>query len=177
MRTHSDQAGRAGGGQAPLTVPAVPVGLLGAAQERVAAKPPATEPDRRLADLHQHLEEIRRRAAGATSWLESSDHYARLLNAEGFVSVTARFDARDLMFLGQARDDLLAFAELGRRVADLHRPLDGGGATSDPAHPVLRCRNCMWRWPCPTFRLLIEFLGDRSPATSPRRPAVTPAAD
>jgi hypothetical protein len=161
MRTHSDQAGQAAGGQAPLTVPAVPVGLLGAAQERVAPGPLETEPDRRLASLREHLEEIGRRAAGATSWLESSEHYARLLNAEGFVPVTARFDARDLKFLGRAREDLLAFAELGSRLADLHRPLDGGGASSDPARPVLRCRNCMWRWPCPTFRLLMELPGPR----------------
>lgn len=156
MRTHSDQAGTR---QAPLTVPAVPVGLLAAAQERVATDPARPAPDQRLADLHDHLAEVRRRAAGATSWLESSQHYARLLNAEGFVPVTARFDARDLMFLGRAREDLLAFAGLGTRLADLHRPLDGGGASSDPANPALRCRNCMWRWPCPTFRLLIEFLG------------------
>ena len=164
MRTPLNPPDKAGAGQAPLTVPAVPVGLLGAAQERVAPGPGAPAPDRRLAELHERLEEIRRRAAGATSWLESSEHYARLLNAEGFVPVTARFDARDLMFLGRAREDLLAFAELGARVADLHRPLDGGGASSDPAHPVLRCRNCMWRWPCPTFRLFIELVGDRGQA-------------
>jgi len=164
MRTPLNPPDKAGAGQAPLTVPAVPVGLLGAAQERVAPGPGAPAPDRRLAELHERLEEIRRRAAGATSWLESSEHYARLLNAEGFVPVTARFDARDLMFLGRAREDLLAFAELGARVADLHRPLDGGGASSAPAHPVLRCRNCMWRWPCPTFRLFIELVGDRGQA-------------
>ena len=157
MPRYADQAGQASNGHAPVASPAIPFGLLGAAQERVAPGL-APEPDRRLAGLHERLEEVRHRAAGATSWLESSQHYERLLNAEGFVPVTARLDARDLMFLGRARDDLLAFAELGRRVADLHRPLDGGGATSDPANPVLRCRNCMWRWPCPTFRQLTEFL-------------------
>ena len=110
------------------------------------------------AGLRDRLDELRARAAGAVSWLEPSEQYARLENAEGLVPVTARFDARDLAFLGRAREDLLSFAELGLRLADLHRPLDGGGTSSDPDNPVLRCRSCMWRWPCPTFRLLTEYL-------------------
>ena len=145
----------------PRTAPAewvIPASLLDAAKERVAP-----EPDRRAAGLREHLEEIRSRALGAASWLETSQNYAQLLNAEGVVPVTARFDARDLAFLGQARQDLLAFAELGLRLADLHRPLDAGGTTSDPANPALRCRSCMWRWPCPTLRLITEMLTDHGP--------------
>jgi hypothetical protein len=142
-------------------IPATPVDLLAAAAERIAAEPPAPSPDQRLAELRAALEELRRRAVGATSWLETSEHYTRLLNSEGFVPVTARFDARDLLFLGRAREDLLRFAELGARLTDLHSPLDAGGTSSDPANPALRCRNCMWRWPCPSVRLLTEFLSTR----------------
>jgi hypothetical protein len=185
MHRHPDQAQH---GNAPLAVPAqadaaaqpwfspsaevtVPVSLLAAAQERVAPEsaapePAASQPDGKVARLREYLDEVRQRAAGATSWLETSEHYERLLNSEGFVPVTARFDAKDLRFLGQARPDLLGFAELGLRLADLHRPLDAGGTTSNPANPALRCRNCMWRWPCPTVRLMTEILAEQP--TGPR---------
>lgn len=163
MHWHPDQAQDGWRPLATATAATVPVSLLAAAQERVAANPPGSEPDRRMAGLREHLDEVGRRAAGATSWLETSEQYARLLNSEGFVPVTARFDARDLMFLGRAREDLLSFAELGMRLADLHRPLDAGGTTSDPANPALRCRNCMWRWPCPTLRLMTELLTEHGP--------------
>jgi hypothetical protein len=139
---------------------AIPVSLLAAAKERVAREAAAPEADRRIAVLREHLDEVRRRAAGATSWLETSRHYLRLLNTGGFVPVTARFDVRDLMFLGRAREDLLGFAELGLRLTDLHRPLNAGGTSSDPGNPALRCRNCMWRWPCPTFRIMSEVLAE-----------------
>lgn len=55
-----------------------------------------------------------------------------------------------------ARDVILAFTRLGLRLLGLHRPRDAGGITSDPAHPILRCRSCMWRWPCPTFQVIVE---------------------
>ena len=42
------------------------------------------------------------------------------------------------------------------RLLDLHQPRDAGGITSDAANPILRCRSCMWRWPCPTFRAISE---------------------
>jgi hypothetical protein len=145
----------------PAAGPAVPASLLEAAMERVAPEPAVPDPDSRLASVREFLTELRLRAAGAASWLESSDHYAQLLNSAGVVPVTARFDARDLAFLGRAREDLLSFADLGLRLADLHRPLDAGGTTSDPANPAPRCRSCMWCWPCPTFRLLTEYLADR----------------
>ena len=124
--------------------------------------PPATDPpaDQRAADLREQLEAVRLGAAAAASWLESSRHYAALLNGDGFVPVTARFDAQDLAFLGSAREQLLRFAELGLRLAELHQPLDAGGITTDPASPILRCRSCMWRWPCPTFRVMSEVLDD-----------------
>jgi hypothetical protein len=166
MHRQPDQAEHDG---TPLTAPAVPtmptvpVRLLEAAQERVAPEPAPLEQDSRIAGLREHLTELRRRSAGATSWLETSEHYAQLLNSAGVVPVTARFDARDLAFLGRAREDLLGFAELGLRLVDMHRPLDAGGTTSDPANPALRCRSCMWRWPCPTFRLMTEILTERGP--------------
>jgi hypothetical protein len=150
--------------------------LFAAAQERVAPVPPppvpppdleplVPEPDSRIAGLREYLAQVQVRAAGATSWLETSEHYTHLLNSAGVVPVTARFDARDLAFLGRAREDLLRFAELGLRVADLHRPLDAGGTTSDPTNPAQRCRSCMWRWPCPTLRLMTEILTEHGPAS------------
>jgi hypothetical protein len=110
--------------------------------------------------LRQYLEAVRRRAQGATSWLASSSHFARLLNRDGVVPVTARFTADDLEFLAKAREELLGFAELGLRLAELHQPLEASAITSDPASQFRRCRSCMWRWPCPTFRILDEVLAD-----------------
>ena len=137
-------------------------GTLTAAGTQPASGPDPA-PDQRLPELRERLEAIRLSAAGASSWLESSSHYARLINRGGFVPVNARFDARDLAFLGSAREQSLGFARLGLRVIELHRPLDAGGITSNPASPVLRCRSCMWRWPCPTFRVVAEVLDELPP--------------
>jgi hypothetical protein len=112
--------------------------------------------------LRHYLESVRRRADAAASWLETSRHYAQLINRDGVVPVTARFSGEDLAFLARAREELLSFAELGLRLADLHQPLEADSIASDPPGQVLRCRSCMWRWPCPTFRILDELLaGDR----------------
>ena len=114
--------------------------------------------DERAELLRQYLEALRVRAEGAASWLESSSHFARLLNRDGVVPVTAKFTADDLAFLASAREELLGFAELGLRLAELHQPLEASAITSDPAGQFQRCRSCMWRWPCPTFRILDEVL-------------------
>jgi hypothetical protein len=129
---------------------------------RVAAEQPgpphAEVPDGRADTLRQYLEGLRLRAQGASSWLKSSRHYAQLLNHEGFVPVTAKFTAEDLAFLANAREELLRFAELGLRLAELHQPQEASAITSDPAGQFQRCGSCMWRWPCPTFRILDEVL-------------------
>lgn len=125
------------------------------------AQPGPAEPgplDTDAARLREHLEAVRLHAQHATSWLETSSHYARLVNRDGVVPVTARFTAHDLAFLAEAREQMAGFAELGIRLIELHQPLDAGGISSDPAAPILRCRSCMWRWPCPTFRTLTEVL-------------------
>jgi RecB family exonuclease len=124
------------------------------------AEPPqqAPVPDPRAEALRQHLETVRQRARGAASWLTTSSHYTRLLNRDGVVPVTARFTAEDLAFLATAREELLRFAELGLQLADLHQPLEAAAITSDPAGQFPRCRSCMWRWPCPTFRILDDVL-------------------
>jgi hypothetical protein len=114
--------------------------------------------------LREHLDAVRVRAATASSWLETSVHYARLLNRDGVVPVTARFTRDDIEFLGRAREEVLGFAELGLRLLELHAPLDAGGISTDPASPILRCRSCMWRWPCPTFRMLTDALSHLPPA-------------
>jgi hypothetical protein len=119
--------------------------------------------DERAELLRQYLEAVRLRAQGAASWLESSGHFARLLNRDGVVPLTARFTVDDLAFLAKAREELLGFAELGLRLAELHQPLEASEITSDPASQFQRCRSCMWRWPCPTFRILDEVLADRAP--------------
>jgi hypothetical protein len=105
---------------------------------------------------------VRLRAESAASWLETSHHYARLINRDGVVPVTARFSAEDLAFLARAREELLGFAELGLRLADLHQPLEADAMAGDPPGHIERCRSCMWRWPCPTFRNLDELLASRS---------------
>ena len=116
--------------------------------------------DQRAELLRQHLEAVRVRAQAAASWVESSGHFARLLNRDGVVPVTARFTADDLAFLAKAREELLGFAELGLRLAELHQPLEANAISSDPDSQFQRCRSCMWRWPCPTFRILDEVLAD-----------------
>jgi hypothetical protein len=129
---------------------------------RVAAgrpgPPQAAVPDGRAETLRQYLEGLQLRAQGASSWLTSSRHYAQLLNREGFVPVTAKFTAEDLAFLANAREEVLRFAELGLRLAELHQPQEVSAITSDPAGQFHRCGSCMWRWPCPTFRILDEVL-------------------
>jgi hypothetical protein len=126
--------------------------------------------DPQRVSLREQLDAVRVRAASASSWLEASGHYVRLLNREGVVPVTARFTRDDIEFLGRAREEVLGFAELGLRLLELHAPLDAGGISSDPSSPILRCRSCMWRWPCPTFRMLTDALSDLPPPSpSPAR--------
>ena len=33
----------------------------------------------------------------------------------------------------------------------------------DPASPILRCKSCMWRWPCPTFRIMAAVMDELQP--------------
>ncbi|MEV4897474.1 hypothetical protein ACIBHY_19825 [Nonomuraea sp. NPDC050547] len=109
--------------------------------------------------LREQLEAIHIRTEKATSWHDEAGRLRGLLNNDGYVPVRTRLAGEDLDFLGDARDTLLTFAELGLRLLDLHQPRDAGGITSDTAHPILRCRSCMWRWPCPTFRAMSESFG------------------
>lgn len=117
--------------------------------------------------LRERLEAILIRAEKATSWHDEAGHLRGLLNHEGYVPIRTRLASEDLDFLAEARDDLLTFAELGLRLLDLHQPRDAGGITSDTAHPILRCRSCMWRWPCPTYRAMSESFGTSSAAPLP----------
>jgi hypothetical protein len=135
--------------------PYSPAGSTQAADWSAANTP--EDPER--VSLREQLEAVRVRAASASSWLETSTQYARLLNRDGVVPVTARFTRDDIEFLGRAREEVLGFAELGLRLLELHAPLDAGGISTDPSSPILRCRSCMWRWPCPTFRMLTDALG------------------
>ncbi|NAS22074.1 hypothetical protein GT755_10300 [Herbidospora sp. NEAU-GS84] len=112
------------------------------------------DPQRRR--LRERLEVIQIRTDKASSWREAVRPLRHLLNREGFVPIKTRLASTDLDFLESSRDDLLAFSELSLRLIDLHQPRDAGGITSDTAHPILRCRSCMWRWPCPTFRAITE---------------------
>jgi hypothetical protein len=118
--------------------------------------------------LRDRLEASRARAEGAACWLETSRHYERLINRDGVVPVTARFRVEDLSFLAGARAEMLGLAELGLRLIELHQPLDADGIISDPAAPVRHCRSCMWRWPCPTFRILAEVMDGIGPGDSDR---------
>ncbi|MFF3670894.1 hypothetical protein [Microtetraspora malaysiensis] len=115
---------------------------------------PPEDPQRRL--LRERLEAIQIRTEKATSWRDGTGHLQALINREGYVPVTARLAGEDLEFLAAAREELLSLSELGIRLLDLHQPRDAGGITSDTANPILRCRSCMWRWPCPTFRAMYD---------------------
>jgi hypothetical protein len=114
--------------------------------------------------LRERLEAILIRTEKATSWHDEAARLRSLLNREGYVPIRARLASEDLDFLAGARSDLLRFSELGLRLLDLHQPRDAGGITSDTANPILRCRSCMWRWPCPTFRAMSESFGSRDTA-------------
>jgi len=92
--------------------------------------------DLRAVTESEQLDEVRARAANASSWLETSVSYARLLNRDGVVPVTARFTRDDIEFLGQAREQVLGFAELWLRLLELHAPLDAGGISTDPSNPT-----------------------------------------
>jgi hypothetical protein len=124
-------------------------------------------PDGRSASLRLYLEAVRLRARNASSWLRSSGHYARLINRDGVVPLTARFRAEDLAFIAKAREELLCFAELGLRLTDLHRP-QAVPVAGEPDDLVAQCRGCGWVWPCPTFRILGDMLSD-NPRRKPAR--------
>jgi hypothetical protein len=104
--------------------------------------------------LQERLESIRGRSEKSTSWRSTAQYLGRLINREGFVPVRTRITQEDLAFLSNAREDMIAFAELGLRLLELHQPRDAGGISSDPRNPMRRCHACMWRWPCPTFRAI-----------------------
>ncbi|MEU4835380.1 hypothetical protein [Streptosporangium sp. NPDC023615] len=116
--------------------------------------------------LQEHLESMITRTGKATSWRDAASSLRSLVNHEGHVPIRTRLSIEDLDFLEGAREELLDFATLGVRLLDLHQPRDAGGITSDAAHPILRCRSCMWRWPCPTFRAMVESLGTTRRLTS-----------
>ncbi|MEV0613609.1 hypothetical protein AB0I81_09815 [Nonomuraea sp. NPDC050404] len=109
--------------------------------------------------LRERLEHILIRTEKATSWHDEAGRLRGLVNHDGYVPIRTRLAVEDLEFLSGARTELLKFSELGLRLLDLHQPRDAGGITSDTAHPILRCRSCMWRWPCPTFRAMSESFG------------------
>jgi hypothetical protein len=114
--------------------------------------------DPRETRLRERLAAIRARSEKSSSWRASTQYLSRLVNRSGFVPVRARLSREDLTFLAGAREDVIAFADLGARLLDLHRPQDAGGISSDPDNPIRRCRACMWRWPCPTFKAIDETL-------------------
>ena len=173
QRERAAAAKRAALPSRPQRAAAVSASALAASRERLAPagavaardlpeRPePAAEPD--AGRLREHLETVRHSAEGAACWLETSSHYARLVNRDGVVPVTARFSAHDLTFLAAARAEMLGFADLGLRLIELHQPLDAGEVSSATSAPVQRCRSCMWRWPCPTFRTLAEVLDGIQP--------------
>lgn len=110
-----------------------------------------------LARLRARLNAVRQRAERATAWKSVTYYVGRLANKNGYTPVTARLSHDDLTFLTHARDDVLTFAHLGLRLLELHEPRDAG-AVSSTARPIRRCRTCMWRWPCPTYKAIREAL-------------------
>jgi hypothetical protein len=157
---HVAAVGRGGDERAPEAPAAADYLFPGSA----TGEPP-DDPNRVI--LRKQLDALRSRAASAASWQEASAHYAQLVNSDGVVPVTARFTGDDIEFLGRAREEVLGLAEFGLRLLDLHRPLDAGGISTDPSSPIMRCRSCMWRWPCPTFTLLSETVNQLPHPRSP----------
>jgi len=156
---------------APLAedmLPAAPGAQPGARGPEYPEQAPGAVPwvpdlDHQRARIRAEMEGLRSRAEMASSWLETSRHYGRLINREGVVPVNARMTPGDLAFLAEAREQIVQFTELTGHLIDLHQPLDAGGITTDPSSPIRRCRSCMWRWPCPTFSILAEVV-DRPPS-------------
>ncbi len=132
---------------------------------------PPEDPHRVL--VRERLASLLRRAERASSWAGRLAPLRALVNRDGHVPVRAKLAVADLDFLATAREELLCLSSLLLRLLDLHQPRDAGGITSDAARPILRCRSCMWRWPCPTFRALSEALPGSRPAAPP---AETPSA-
>ena len=114
--------------------------------------------DPRQSLLRERLEAVRLRSEKSNSWRASTQFLSRLVNREGFVPVRTKLSREDLAFLAGARDDMIALADLGIRLLELHQPRDAGGISSDPDNPIRRCRACMWRWPCPTYRAIEEAI-------------------
>lgn len=133
---------------------------------------PPEDPHRIL--LRERLASLLGRAERATSWRGRLAPLRALINRDGHVPVRARLTVDDLDFLSSAREELLSLSTLLLRLLDLHQPRDAGGITSDSTHPILRCRSCMWRWPCPTFRTLAEAIPPPAPAHRLPRPATSP---
>lgn len=113
---------------------------------------PGADPQRNR--LRERLETIRGRSQKASSWRSSTQYLGRLINRDGYVPIRTRLSQDDIDFLSGAREEVIAFAELALRLLELHQPKDAGGISSDPENPIRRCRACMWRWPCPTYRAI-----------------------
>src|SRR3954471_21756787 len=82
--------------------------------------------DPRRGRLRERLEIIRTRSQKSSSWRSVTHYFSGLVNREGVVPVKARLSREDLRFLASARDEVMAFCELGLRLLDLHQPRDGG---------------------------------------------------
>lgn len=108
--------------------------------------------------LLERFEEIRYRVQKASAWRSATHYMAQLVNRDGYIPVSARLSRDDLAFLAHAREDVLAFVTLGQRLLELHQSRDVPGVTSDPTRPMLRCRTCAQRWPCPTYRTIDEII-------------------
>jgi hypothetical protein len=112
----------------------------------------------RYAWLRERLETMRSRSEKSTSWRAMTQYLARVTNRDGFVPIKTRLSREDITFLASAREEIIAFADLGLRILELHQPREADGITSDPGNPIRRCRACMWRWPCPTLQAVDEAI-------------------
>ncbi|MDA8371737.1 MAG: hypothetical protein M0026_17985 [Nocardiopsaceae bacterium] len=93
--------------------------------------------------LRLHVEGVRERAAKAVPWGPDT------VGIPPQEAENALLRINDVAFYANARDEVIAFADLCLHLLDMHRPHNSDGPADSR---VAKCRCCMLSWPCPTIR-------------------------
>lgn len=103
--------------------------------------------------LRLFVEGVRERADLAAAWEPDTVGVPEHHGGDALLRIN------DVAFYANARTEVATFTEVCLKLLGLHRPRDGGGISSDPAHLPQRCRCCMSQWPCPTIQEMRRLLG------------------